>query len=587
MVKVFDRSKKEIYEEEQYGQKKLEFLYNTVIGRIILKLIISNKIYSKINALFEKRKSSIKKIKPFVKKYNIIESDFEEKQYNSFNDFFTRKIKEGARKIEKNKSKLIAPADSKLSVYKIDHNLKVKIKNSVYSINELLKDEELSKEYIDGICLIYRLSVDDYHRYCYIDNGTNITNKTINGKLHTVSSISKDYRVYKENQREYEIQQTENLGKIVYMEVGAMQVGKINNYKIESFTKGQEKGYFEFGGSTIIILIQKETVQIDDDIMQMMKKRNRNKSKIRRKCRDNQMIKRLRIYFKEMYPIIPRLILGFIVFLEIHFIILLNYGVKEFSIGIQELIGGFTVFSFLMLLRIADDFKDYETDLKLFKERPLPSGRVHKKDLWVCLIVITTITFVLNIIFMNNIAFFLFLYLYGFLMSMWFFQKSKIQKSLPLALVTHNPVQMVVNVYIISFTCIKYGLNWCTLTCFLAAWTLYFPALIWEIARKIKAPKDENEYTTYSKLFGYKKATRFIAILTIVDIITNIILVYNLNIFSVFALILNVIWMTDKFIIFSKNPEKFKIVDKVERYTYIQESIMLITIVIYLVFGKI
>jgi 4-hydroxybenzoate polyprenyltransferase len=117
--------------------------------------------------------------------------------------------------------------------------------------------------------------------------------------------------------------------------------------------------------------------------------------------------------------------------------------------------------------------------------------------------------------------------------------------------------------------------------------TLYFPALIWEIARKIKAPEDENEYTTYSKLFGYKKATRFILILTIVDIITNFILVWSLNKISVALLFVIVVWMTVQFVKFMKDPTKFKIVTKVEQYTYIQESIMLLTVALYLVIGAV
>lgn len=299
------------------------------------------------------------------------------------------------------------------------------------------------------------------------------------------------------------------------------------------------------------------------------------------------MLKRLNIYFKEMYPIIPRLILGLIVFCEIYFIILLNNDITKFNLGIQEIIGGYTVFSFLMWLRVADDFKDYETDKKLFKTRPLPRGAVTKKDLIIITTIVEIIAIILNLIFMNNFIFFLILYGYGYLMSKWFFKKSKIQPSLPLALITHNPVQLIVNTYIISFTCIKYNLNPFTLTTILTLWTLYFPALIWEIARKIKAPKDENDYTTYSKLFGYKKATKFIMILTLIDIITNIILVYNLNKIVILLLISLVSWMTYQFIIFMKDPTKFKIVTKVERYTYIQESLMLITIVIFLFFGRI
>lgn len=299
------------------------------------------------------------------------------------------------------------------------------------------------------------------------------------------------------------------------------------------------------------------------------------------------MLKRLHIYFKERYPIIPRLILGLIVFLEIHFIVLLNNGVTKFNIGIQEFVGAYTVFAFLLWLRIADDLKDYETDKKLFKDRPLPSGRTTKKDVMIAGVIVELIAVILNIAFMNNILFFVILYVYGYLMSRWFFQKSKIQPSLPLALITHNPVQMIVNLYIISFTCIKYGIPAVSLTTAMALFTLYFPALIWEVSRKIKAPKDENDYTTYSKLFGYKKATRFVLIVTLIDIVTNIILVWNLNKISVLVLLVLVNWMTYKFIQFMKNPEKFKIVDKVERYTYLQESTMLLTIVLYLLVGKI
>ena len=290
---------------------------------------------------------------------------------------------------------------------------------------------------------------------------------------------------------------------------------------------------------------------------------------------------------KERYPLIARLILGLIVFLEIHFIILLNEGVTSFNIGIQEFVGAFTVFAFLLWLRIADDLKDFETDKILFPDRPLARGAVYKKDVMILCVIVQAITVVLNVIFMNNLIFFCILYAYGYLMSKWFFQRAKIQPSLPLALVTHNPVQMFVNLYIISFTVIKYGLRPFTITTVMTLWTLYFPALIWEVSRKIKAPKDENDYTTYSKLFGYKKATRFVMILTIVDIITNIILVFRLNKISIAILVILVTWMTVQFVKYMKDPNKFVIVDKVERYTYLQESTMLLTVVVFLLIGRI
>ena len=299
------------------------------------------------------------------------------------------------------------------------------------------------------------------------------------------------------------------------------------------------------------------------------------------------MFKRLHIYFKERSPIIPRIAVGLIVFAEIYFIILLNNGITQFSIGIQEFVGAYTVFAFLMWLRIADDLKDYETDKKLFKDRPLASGRTKIKDVMIACTIVEAIVVILNVIFMNNLIFFVILYAYGYLMSKWFFQKDKIQPSLPLALITHNPVQAIVNLYVISFTVIKYNIQPISLVNIMALFTMYFPALIWEVSRKIRAPKDENAYTTYSKLFGYKNATKFVMVATLMDLVTNLILVFNLNKISLIVLTLLASWMVWKFCQFIKNPKRFKLVDKVERYTYLQETTMLLTVVLFLLVGKI
>lgn len=298
-------------------------------------------------------------------------------------------------------------------------------------------------------------------------------------------------------------------------------------------------------------------------------------------------LKRMHIYTKEMYPIPSRLMVGAIVFLEIHFIVLLNHGVTRFNLGIQEVIAGFTVFSFLFWLRIADDLKDYELDCRLFAHRPVPSGRTTRTDIRIAAVILISFTLILNYLYMNNFIFCLILYTYGSLMAVWFFQKHKIAKSLPLALVTHNPVQILLNMYVISFTIIKYGLPVFDLTNIMAVFTLYFPALIWEVTRKIRAPKDETEYVTYSKLFGVNASVNFAMAVTIIDIITNFILVWNLNKLTVLFLFLLVSWMTWVFIDFKKDPTRYKIVDKVVIYTFIQESSMIATIIIFLLFGKI
>ncbi len=147
------------------------------------------------------------------------------------------------------------------------------IKDTIYSIKELLNDEELALQYQGGDCLVFRLTVDDYHRYCFIDSGTKEKDCYIQGIFHTVNPIANDYYpIYKQNSRSYSLLHTEHFGDVIYMEVGAMMVGKIYNHSMSSYQKGDEKGYFEFGGSTIVVLLKKDQVIIDQDIIENSKK---------------------------------------------------------------------------------------------------------------------------------------------------------------------------------------------------------------------------------------------------------------------------------------------------------------------------
>lgn len=267
-VKVYDRKSSVIYKEEQFKAKQSDFLYNTVAGRVLLKLFIASKTFSRLNALSNSGRKSIKKIKPFIEKYNIDMTDFEQKEYSSFNDFFARKFLPDKRPVAADKNALIAVADSKLSVYKIDDKLEIKIKNSVYTLEELTRDSKISGDYAAGTCLVFRLTVDDYHRYCFFDSGKLVSTKTINGCLHTVGPVSAErYKVYSENYRCVSFLKTEHFDETVTIEVGALLVGKIISHPMTDFKKGDEKGYFLMGGSTIVILLKRGTVKIDGDIL--------------------------------------------------------------------------------------------------------------------------------------------------------------------------------------------------------------------------------------------------------------------------------------------------------------------------------
>lgn len=260
---VRDRLGNEWYIKES---NVVRFFYGTIIGRLIVR-IFSIPLFSKIMGLFLDSKLSKFKIKSFIKKNNIDMSLYKEKDYKSFNDFFTREIKN--IDYSKNKDDFISPCSSKLSVYDINEEGLYKIKNSYYRIKDLVNNSPIYKEFIGGKLLIFRLEATDYHRYIYIDNGSKEKNVFVPGILNTVRPIVlKHFNIYKQNSREYTIMHTDNFDDVIQIEVGAIMVGKINNKHEEyTFKKGEEKGMFEFGGSTIVLMIKKDIVDLDNDII--------------------------------------------------------------------------------------------------------------------------------------------------------------------------------------------------------------------------------------------------------------------------------------------------------------------------------
>lgn len=259
MTKVYNRELKKIEEVKHFGGSTLKKVYRNKL----LTRIATSKFISKVYGIYNSSIFSKRKINKFLKENNIDLSLYEDKKYNSFNDFFIRKYKE----INFSED-FSSPCDAKLLVYKINDNLKVKVKDIEYSLEELFNDK--LTEFKDSYMFIYRLSLDDCHRYYYIDDGVLEKTIRIKGRLHTVSNSSSKYRIYKENERIYSILNTKSFGKIVYMEVGALLVGKIINHNKKVFSRGEEKGYFLPGGSTIIILAK--DIKVDKDILEYSSK---------------------------------------------------------------------------------------------------------------------------------------------------------------------------------------------------------------------------------------------------------------------------------------------------------------------------
>lgn len=267
-MKYIDR-KGNITVDDSRQDQFLRHLYEDWGGRRLLPFL-THRFLSSVAGHFLNSAFSVGLIPPFVEKHHIDMEPYEWKKYTSYNDFFTRRLKPGQRPIHPGRQILISPCDGRLSVYRIGKESRFYIKNTPYTVGELLRNEELAGHYQDGYAMIFRLTVEDYHRYCYPCEGVKSANVALKGIYHTVNPIANDhYPIYRENSREYTLLQTPHFGTLVQMEVGAMMVGKITNYhkRPRKVDKGQEKGRFEFGGSTVVLLVQHGKIRVDEDLI--------------------------------------------------------------------------------------------------------------------------------------------------------------------------------------------------------------------------------------------------------------------------------------------------------------------------------
>lgn len=256
----------DFYGNEPGNSKSVVFLCSSSFGRFLYNLTLFLQI-PKIMGAFLRSPLSKFFIKGFVKKNNIDMSAFAGVKFKSFNDFFTRK--DNSRKPELSSEILISPCDSALSVFNIEENSTFKIKGFDYTLKDFFETDEFDKTFSGGNALIFRLAATDYHRYCYIDSGSLEKNHFLKGKLYSVQPVCcRTFKVYTKNRRSWTILHTQNFGDVAQVEVGAFSVGGIkNHHENYSFSKGEEKGYFDLHGSTIVMLFRKNTIKLDEEIL--------------------------------------------------------------------------------------------------------------------------------------------------------------------------------------------------------------------------------------------------------------------------------------------------------------------------------
>lgn len=275
MITIYNRKTGNYEVEKVAGGALLNALYNTKAGKLGLELLVKRKIYSALTGFFCDTSLSKRNIAGFVKNFDIDlnECECRLEDFNSFNDFFARKLKKTARPFDKAGELLLSPGDGRLQAWdNINSASVLQIKGMSYSLAELLQNELLAKEYDGGTYAILRLCPVDYHRFHFFDSGVCSEPVKVKGEYYSVNPVAlgKVPEVFCRNKREYSIYKTDNFGEVLYVEVGATSVGSI----IQTYTpdsrqdRGSEKGYFKFGGSTVLLFFKKGKVIIDKEIIE-------------------------------------------------------------------------------------------------------------------------------------------------------------------------------------------------------------------------------------------------------------------------------------------------------------------------------
>ncbi len=274
MIKYYNRKENKYEIEKVSGEKYLNWSYSSPSGKGLVELLLKKKLFSKLYGHYCDTKISSRKIKDFIKDFSIDMSEYAKTydEYSSFNEFFMRSLNSNARVIDKNNNILISPCDGKISAYEnIKLNNIVQIKGFIYSLKELLQNNEIYNMYDGGTCLIFRLCPTDYHRFHFIDNGVCSETTKIKGNYYSVNPVALKNvkKLFCQNKREWSIFHSDNFDDVLCMEIGATCVGSIiQSYSPNSkITKGDEKGYFKFGGSTVILFFKKDIVKIHEDLL--------------------------------------------------------------------------------------------------------------------------------------------------------------------------------------------------------------------------------------------------------------------------------------------------------------------------------
>ncbi|MDR3607982.1 MAG: phosphatidylserine decarboxylase [Oligoflexia bacterium] len=287
-IQFWNRETRSVDTEKVLGEGAVRWLYGSRLGQKLVDSVLSRRFISEVYGLYQSSPASRRKIARFVREFDINLDEYEGAPYSSFNDFFIRKFKPGARPFVEDESRLAAFAEARyLAFERIDSNQLFPVKGSFLTAEALLGKAGAAAPFIGGPMLLARLCPVDYHRFHFPDDGRTEKSWRVPGRLHSVNPWALKYRgeIFATNERQVSILETRNFGRLAYIEVGALCVGRIvQSWKVSEknseFLRGIEKGYFLFGGSTVIVLGEPGRWRPDADLLEQTARKRETFAKL-------------------------------------------------------------------------------------------------------------------------------------------------------------------------------------------------------------------------------------------------------------------------------------------------------------------
>lgn len=270
-ITVIDRPTGKAFEEKVMGEKYIRWAYQDARSSFIERIAFKSHMISKVMGAWYDSPFSKGKIATTIKSLGIDESEFQEptSSFANFNAFFARHLKPEARPFAQDDTQIVSPADGRALVFpRLADGVFIPVKGYPFSVQKMLPDD--FAPYVNGSLAILRLCPADYHRYHFPCDGNIVQSGNIGGALHSVNPVAlgSGCDVFGENKRSYTLIKTEKFGTVCFVEVGAFGVGSIVNTRTSgTVAKMDEKGYFKFGGSTVIVLFEENTVTFSDDLV--------------------------------------------------------------------------------------------------------------------------------------------------------------------------------------------------------------------------------------------------------------------------------------------------------------------------------